>query len=223
MRFWTLMFAVLASGQACRSGGAPSSQPVATSSVASTVTLEQTVVTDTNEALALVARRSKEGACATFASQPQGDPFVIWGKHFPVETLGILAHAASNVVDAAGLQQRMSALNLQPETFDIIDCRDFSLIWLRFDGGCAMVAREFKELNDSVGPLSLVACFSYVWSDVAQECYTGQAPREKCWYILAPSLSLPGCGRSSEREQAQMRDLMIKVGLTPDGTRACDF
>src|SRR5690606_14659890 len=209
-----------ASVGACRSV-APSSQPEATSSVASTFTQTKPVVADINEALAFVARRAKEGACATVASKPHGDPFVIWGKHFPVETLGILAHAPSSVVDAGGLRQRMNALNLRVETFDIIDCKDFSLIWLRFDGGCAMVDREFKELSDTVGPLSLVACFSYLWSEVAEDCYTGQAPREKCWYILAPSLSVPGCGRSSEREQARMRELMIKVGLISEGTRAC--
>lgn len=220
MRPWTLIFAALASVGACRS--APSSQPEATSSVASTFTQAKPVVADTHKALAFVARRSKEDACATFASKPHGDPFVIWGKHFPVETLGILAHAPSSVVDAGGLRQRMSALNLRAETFDIIDCKDFSLIWLRFDGGCAMVDREFKELSDTVGPLSLVACFSYLWSEVAEDCYTGQAPREKCWYILAPSLSVPGCGRSSEREQARMRELMIKVGLSSEGTRVCD-
>ena len=219
MRPWTLIFAALASVGACRS--APSSQPEATSSVASTFTQAKPVVADTNEALAFVARRSKEDACATFASKPHGDPFVIWGKHFPVETLGILAHAPSSVVDAGGLRQRMNALKLRAETFDIIDCKDFSLIWLRFDGGCAMVDREFKELSDAVGPLELVACFSYAWSEVQVQCETGEAPLEKCQYILAPFLTVPGCGTERENERAKRQRLLIKAKLVPEGSRAC--
>lgn len=165
--------------------------------------------------------RSLDGACATLASHQNADPWVAWGKHFPVEDRGILAQERSPSITAKSLEQRMSALNLREEIYQIIDCGDSTLVWLNLDGGCSVVEHQFKELSDAVGPLELVACFSYVWSELQVQCDTGEAPREKCQYILAPFLTAKGCGTERDSERAKRQQLLIKAGLVPEGSRIC--
>jgi hypothetical protein len=115
----------------------------------------------------------------------------------------------------------MNALNLREELYQIIDCWDSTLVWLNLDGGCASVDSQFKELSDAVGPLDLIACFSYAWSEVQLECENEQAPREKCQYILAPFLTAKGCGTEKENERSKRQRLLIKAGLVPEGSRVC--
>jgi hypothetical protein len=168
-----------------------------------------------------VPKRSLDGVCETLASHQNVDPWVAWGKHFPVETRGILAQERSPSISAKSLEQRLTALNLRREIYQVIDCGQATLVWLDLDGGCSMVEDEFKELSDAVGPLELVACFSYWWPDVQVECETGQAPLEKCQYILSLLLTVPGCGTDEEKERAMRQRLLIKAKLVPEGSRVC--
>jgi len=208
---------------ACKPSPSQSRQPAGTLerlSTAAAATADSATASSSVRPVVL-PERSLSGACSTLASHQKADPWVSWGRHFPVENRGILAQERSPEITAKSLEQRMIALNLREETYQIIDCGDSTLVWLRFDGGCGMVDHQFKELSDAVGPLELVACFDYLWSEIQVQCETGEAPLEKCRYILAPFLTVRGCGTERENERAKRQRLLIKAKLVPEGSRVC--
>lgn len=207
---------------ACKTSPPESRQPASTFEQLSTAPAGTSGSATTAETFhPVVLQRSVDGACTTLASHQTANPWVAWGKHFPVENRGILAQERSPSISAKSLEQRLAALNLLPEIYQIIDCGEATLVWFDLDGGCSMVDDQFKELSDAVGPLELVACFSYAWSDVRVECETGEAPLEKCQYILALLLTVPGCGTDDEKDRALRQRLLIKAGLVPEGSRIC--
>ncbi len=150
----TLLLTFLA--YACKPSPSQGRQPGGTFDALSTAPITTTSPPEpSSNRLVGVPVRSLDGVCETLASHQKVDPWVAWGKHFPVETRGILAQERSPSITAKSLDQQMIALNLREETYHIIDCGDSTLVWLRFDGGCSMVEDEFKELSDAVGPLEL--------------------------------------------------------------------
>lgn len=52
---------------------------------------------------------------------------------------------SSPSLTAKSLEQRMTALNLREELYQIIDCGDSTLVWLHLDGGCAIVIPNSKS------------------------------------------------------------------------------